>query len=141
MKVQLGMALAAALAFACSSGNRSTRTAGNDTGTTQPGSISGTQSTAAGANGTQATATTDSAGTTNQPSSGTAATVPSNTSPQGTTPPTRRTPPTPRPATPHPRASFDPASNRADKIEVRGRAKMKHQKNAADAPPVNPDGK
>jgi hypothetical protein len=39
------------------------------------------------------------------------------------------------------RASFDPASNRADKIEVMGKAKMKHHKSAADAPPVNPDGK
>jgi hypothetical protein len=40
------------------------------------------------------------------------------------------------------RASFDPASNRADKIEVMGKAKkMKQQKGASDAPPANPDRK
>jgi hypothetical protein len=239
MKVQLGMALAAVMALACSSGNRSTRTAANDTGTTQSGSISGTQGTAAGANGTQGTATTDAAGTTNQPSSGTVATVPSDTNSQGTTPPSSGTSGTvsssgsSAPSTSdstagssgstvgssgstygsagstaaggtvsgsssdksslktvtgavakvdensitldqsaggvtltvdsqtqimrrgHPvssgitsiregeqvRASFDPASNRADKIEVMGKAKMKHHKSAADAPPVNPAGK
>jgi hypothetical protein len=232
MKVQLGMALAAALVFACSSGSKSTRTAANDTGTTQAGSISGTQGTAAGANGTQGTATTDSTGTTNQPNSGTVATAPSDNSQgsmsgsasaQGTTPPTSGSSGTPgtvsssgssgstygsagttaaggsvsgsssdnsnlktvtgsvakvdensitldqsaggmtltvdsqtqivRRGQPvssgvtsiregeQVRASFDPASNRADKIEVMGKEKLKHHKSAVDAPPANPDGK
>jgi hypothetical protein len=72
MKILKTLALAAALAIGCSSGSKSTRTttAGNETGVTQSGSISGTQGTAAGANGAQGTATA-SAGTTNTPNSGT----------------------------------------------------------------------
>jgi hypothetical protein len=66
MKLTYGMALAAALLFGCSSGSKSTKTAGNDTGITQSGSISGTQGTAAGATGTQGTSTA-SAGTSNTP--------------------------------------------------------------------------
>jgi hypothetical protein len=80
MKVTFGLAIAAALAFACSSGSKNTRTAANDTGLTQQGSIEGTQGTAGGANGAQGTA---AAGTSNTGNSGaTASTQDGNT--QGT---------------------------------------------------------
>jgi hypothetical protein len=82
MKMTYGLALAAALAFACSSGSKSTRTAGNDTGTTQSGSISGTQGTAAGANGAQGTAT-GATGTSNTPNSGSVSQTPADTNTPG----------------------------------------------------------
>ena len=67
MKIGYGLALAAAVMFGCSSGSKSTRTttAGNDTGTTQSGSVSGTQGTAAGANGAQGSATAGTSNTSN----------------------------------------------------------------------------
>src|SRR5438034_8616427 len=59
MKVTFPLALAAALIFGCSSSNKNTKTAENDTGTTQPSSVSGAAPTA----GTQATASSSTAGT------------------------------------------------------------------------------
>src|SRR5207247_1084014 len=65
MKVTFPFALAAALIFGCSSSNKNTKTAENDTGITQPSSVSGAAPTA----GTQAT-----------PASGTSVPPPSDTS-------------------------------------------------------------
>src|SRR5438552_18609610 len=46
MKYAYGLALAAALVFGCGSSNKNTRTASNDSGTPQSGSVAGTASTA-----------------------------------------------------------------------------------------------
>jgi len=75
MKVRFPLAFAAALIFGCSSSSKNTRTAGNDTGITQSGSIAGTQGTAGGANGAQGSASTATSAPPNNPSNP----VPSNT--------------------------------------------------------------
>src|SRR6266436_5614320 len=67
MKYAYGLALAAALVFGCSSSKENTRTSSNDTGTTQPGSVSGTGSTAGTQANTQGTSTATTGSTsTNQ---------------------------------------------------------------------------
>jgi hypothetical protein len=55
MKFAYPLAVAAALAFACSHGNSSTKTATNDTGMTQSSSMNGSATTAGTTNGTQGT--------------------------------------------------------------------------------------
>jgi hypothetical protein len=75
MKVRFPLAFAAALIFGCSSSSKNTRTAGNDTGLPQSGSIAGTQGAAGGANGTQGSVSTATSAQPNNPSNP----VPSNT--------------------------------------------------------------
>jgi hypothetical protein len=91
MKIAYPIALAAALVFACSSGSKNTRTAGNDTGVTQSGSVQGTQGTAGGANGAQGSSTATAQSTTNPTdaqtannSTGTDANTPGSVGAQGT---------------------------------------------------------
>jgi hypothetical protein len=105
MKVTFPLALAAALIFGCSSSSKNTRTAGNDTGMTQSGSIAGTQGTAGGANGTQGSVSTATSAQPNNPSNpvpssntannpGADATASGTTATAGSTPPaTAQNPP------------------------------------------------
>ena len=180
MKMTYGLALAAALAFGCSSGSKSTRTAGNDTGTTQSGSISGTQGTASSQQGTvggSASTQTDTGtvgGTSGSAStSGAVASSTDNSNLRtvtgsvakvdensitldqaaggGTltidsqTQVIRRGKPVAGISSiregEQVRASFDPASNRAEKIEVMGKAKMHRQHKAVGSDqPAPPPG-
>ena len=86
MKFSFPFALTAALIFGCSSASKSTRTAGNDTGTTQSGSIEGTQGTAGGANGTQSTASTGTSAQTSGQSANTSTGTDTNAQGSASTP-------------------------------------------------------